>query len=115
MIFHDLMQISDIPPAHSISNANIIMKNFKISSEHNNAKNNHAKNNHAMKSIEEIVKNVSKSYHKHAHLLMKHLFRKVVPDRINWDKHGIVTIDGNVVKNSNITLNKRFSAREKNC
>ena len=46
---------------------------------------------------------------------MKHLFRKVVPDRINWDKHGIVTIDGNVVKNSNITLNKRFSAREKNC
>jgi len=37
---------------------------------------------------------------------MKHLFQKAMPDRINWDKHGIMTIDGNerfVVKNSNIT------------
>jgi len=40
------------------------MKNFETSSEHN----------HTMKSIEEILKGVLKSYRKHAHLLMKHLF-----------------------------------------
>jgi len=34
-----------------------------------------------MKSIEEILESVPKFYHKHAHLLMKHLFRKAVPDR----------------------------------
>ena len=55
-----------------------------------------------MKSIEEIMENIQKSYCKHAHLLMKHLFRKAVPDRISWDEHGIV-IDGNVVKDSNIS------------
>ena len=55
-----------------------------------------------MKSIKEIVESVPKSYRKHAHLLMKHLFQKAVPDRISWDEHGIVIIDGNVV-NSNIT------------
>ncbi|KYN11437.1 hypothetical protein ALC57_16405 [Trachymyrmex cornetzi] len=97
-VFHDLTQTSDIPSAHSVSNTGIITKNFEISSEHN-----HAKNNHAMKSIEEIVESVPKSYRKHAHLLMKHLIRNAVPDRISWDEHGIVTIDGNVVKDSNIT------------
>ncbi|KYN27902.1 hypothetical protein ALC57_02693 [Trachymyrmex cornetzi] len=56
-VFHDLTQTSDIPPAHSISNTGIITKNFEISSDHN-----HAKNNHAMKSIEEIVESVPKSY-----------------------------------------------------
>ena len=50
-----------------------------------------------MKSIEEIVECVPKSYRKYAHLLMKHLFRKVVPDRLSWDEHEIV-IDGNVVE-----------------
>jgi len=43
--FFTISQTSDIPPPYSISNANIIMKNFEISSEHN----------HAIKSIEEIV------------------------------------------------------------
>jgi len=33
---------------------------------------------------------------------MKHLFRKAVPDRITWNEHGIVTINDNVVKDSNI-------------
>ena len=56
---------SDIPTSHSITDAIIITKNyFEISSKHN----------HAMKSIEEIVKTVPKSYHKYAHLLMKYLF-----------------------------------------
>ena len=57
----------------------------------------------ASKSIEEILENIPKSYRKYAHLLMKHLFRKAMPDRINWDEHVIMTIDGNVVKDSNIT------------
>jgi len=43
-----------------------------------------------MKSIEEIVEIVSKSYRKHL-LNMKHLFRKAVPNRINWNEHEIVT------------------------
>jgi len=35
-VFHDLTQTSDIPlPSHSISNTNIITKNFEISREHN--------------------------------------------------------------------------------
>ena len=72
-VFHDLTQTSDIPPPlHSISNTNITAKNFEISSEHN----------HTMKSIEEILESVPKSYRKHAHLLMKHLLRKAVPDRL---------------------------------
>ena len=29
---------------------------------------------------------------------MKLLFQKTVPDRISWDEHEIVIIDGNVVK-----------------
>jgi len=83
-------QTSDIPsPSYSISNTDIITKNFEISSEPN----------HTMKSIEEILESVPKSYH--AHLLMKHLFRKVL-DRISRDEHGIVIIDGNIVKDSNI-------------
>ncbi|KYN23249.1 hypothetical protein ALC57_04338 [Trachymyrmex cornetzi] len=97
-VFYDLKQTSDIPPAHSTSNTDIITKNFENSNEHN-----HAKNNHAMKSIEKIVKSVPKSYRKHAHLLMKHLIRNTMPDRNSWDEHGTVTIDGNVVKESNIT------------
>jgi len=92
-------QTSDIPPpSHSNSNTDVTAKNFEISNEHN----------HMMKSIEEILKSVPKSYRKHAHLLIKHLLRKAhvcfsVPDRLGWDEHGIVTIDGNVVKDSNIT------------
>ena len=83
-VFHDLTQTSDIPPPlHSISNTNITAKNFEISSEHN----------HTMKSIEEILESVPKSYRKHAHLLMKHLLQKAVPDRLSWDVQGIVTID----------------------
>jgi len=56
----------------------LLQKNFEISSEHN-----HARNNHAIKSIKEIMENGLKSYRKHAHLLMKLLFRKVVPNRIS--------------------------------
>ena len=89
------MQISDIPPpSHSINNTDIITKNFEISSKHN----------HTMKRFtEKILESIPKSYRKHAYLLMKHLFRKAVPDRISWDEHGIMTIDGNVVKDLNIT------------
>ena len=86
------MQTFDISPSLSLNNTDIITKNFEISSEHN----------HTMKSIEEILESLPKSYHKHAHLLMKYLFRKAMPDRISWNKHGIVTIDGNAVKDSNI-------------
>jgi len=39
-----------------------------------------------MKSIEEILESVPKSYRKHAHLLMKYLLRKAVPDRISWNR-----------------------------
>jgi len=89
-----------LPPSCSISNTDIITKNFEISSEPN----------HTMKSIEEILESVPKSYH--AHLLMKHLFRKVL-DRISRDEHGIVIIDGNIVKDSNITDLINDAMREK--
>jgi len=79
-IFCDLTQISHIPPSHSINNRYYYEKfrNFEISSEHN----------HTMKSIEEILESVPKSYSRksyyiHAHLLMKYLFRKAVPNRIS--------------------------------
>jgi len=36
-------------------------------------------------------------------LLMKHLLDKATPARISWNDEGIVTIDGNVVKDSNIS------------
>ena len=78
-VFHDLTQTFDISPLSlSLSNTDIITKNFEISSEHN----------HTMKSIEEILESVPKSYSRksyyiHAHLLMKHLFRKIVPDRVS--------------------------------
>ena len=76
-VFHDLTQTSDIPPpSHSISNTDIIAKKFKISSEHN----------YIIKSIEEILESVPKSYRKHTHLLMKYLLRKAVPDRISWNR-----------------------------
>ena len=93
-VFYDLTRTSDIPaPSHSnSSNADITVKNFEISSEHNRM----------MKSIEEIMESVPKSYRNHAHLLLKHLLRKAPPDKLSWDEHGIVTIDGNVVKDSNI-------------
>jgi len=78
-VLYDLTQTSNVLTPHSITSANMITKNFEISSEHN----------HAMKSIEEIVEIVPKSYRKH--LLMKHLFRKAVPNRINWNEHEIVT------------------------
>ena len=44
---------------------------------------------------------------------MKHLFRKAVPDRISWDKHGIMTIDDNVVKDLNIADLINDSMRER--
>ena len=66
-IFHNLTQTSDISPPHIPLITQILLR--KISRDH------------TMKSIEEILESVPKSYRKHAHLLMKHLFRKAVPDR----------------------------------
>lgn len=51
----------------------------------------------------EILKNVPKSYRPRARSLMKYLLDKAVPARISWDEDGIVSIDGNLIKNSNIT------------
>jgi hypothetical protein len=55
-----------------------------------------------LKSVAKIVETVPKSYRAQARLLMKHLLDKAVPDRINWNENGVVTIDGNIVKDSNI-------------
>jgi hypothetical protein len=55
-----------------------------------------------LKSSKNIVESVPKSYRAQARLLMKHLLDNAVPDRINWDEDGVVTINGNIVKDSNI-------------
>jgi len=63
MMFFNKTDILLIPSVTSVT------KNFEISSEHN-----HTRNNNAIKSIEEIMESVSKSYRKHTHLLMKFIF-----------------------------------------
>ena len=55
-----------------------------------------------LKSSKNIVETVPKSYRAQARLLMKHLLDNAVPDRINWSADGVVTINGNIVKDSNI-------------
>jgi hypothetical protein len=55
-----------------------------------------------LKSSKTIVETVPKSYRAQARLLMKHLLDNAVPDRINWNEDGVVTINGNIVKDSNI-------------
>jgi len=78
--FSMIVQTFDIPPpSYSISNIDI-MKNSEILCEHKQA----------MKCIEERVE-------KKILLLSiltdnKTLFRKAVPDRINWEDHRIMTI-----------------------
>lgn len=58
--------------------------------------------NRILKSIERILETVPKTYRAHARLLLRHLRDKAIPARISWDDRGTVTIDGNVVKDSNI-------------
>ncbi|KAL6254324.1 hypothetical protein P5V15_014373 [Pogonomyrmex californicus] len=53
-------------------------------------------------SVEKILKKMPKSFRAKARLLLKHLIDKAVPARITWDEEGIATIDGNVIKDSNI-------------
>ncbi|KAL6267962.1 hypothetical protein P5V15_001034 [Pogonomyrmex californicus] len=43
-----------------------------------------------------------KSFRAKARLLLKHLIDKAVSARITWDEEGIATIDGDVIKDSNI-------------
>ena len=50
-----------------------------------------------------ILESVPKSYRTYARLLLKYLYDKAVPGRISWDEYGVVTINGNVVKDSNIS------------
>lgn len=63
---------------------------------------NNAKDRELLKSGRKIVQSVPKSYRANAFMLMKLLLDKAAPTRISWDEHGVVTIDGNVVQNSNI-------------
>ena len=54
------------------------------------------------KDSKKILDSVPKTYRPNARLLLKYLFDKAVPSRISWDEHGVVTIDGSVIKDSNI-------------
>jgi hypothetical protein len=67
-----------------------------------------------LKNVDKIVESVPKSYRGRALLLMRHLLDKAVPARINWNEHGVVTIDGDVIKDSNITelINKAMRERK---
>jgi len=71
----------------------IIMRNDDTAKEHKRSK-----------SIGRILETVPKSYHAGVHLLMKHLLDKAKPTRINCNDDGIITIDDNVVKDSNIAI-----------
>ena len=62
-------------------------------------------NNHELSvsngmSIESIVQSVPKLYRQKAQLLLNHL--KNNSDRVTWDETGVVYIDGEKIKNSNI-------------
>lgn len=87
-IFRDLSRTSVMFP-HSSS---IIMGNNDTSRV----------DNRILRSIERILETVPKTYRAHARLLLRHLRDKAIPARISWDDRGTVTIDGNVVKDSNI-------------
>jgi len=67
-----------------------------------------------MKSVGGILESVPKSFRPRARLIINHLFDKAVPTRLSWNEHGVVTIDGNVVKNSNIAelINEATRARK---
>lgn len=55
-----------------------------------------------LESAKKIVETVPKTYRAQARLLMRHLLDNAVPDRISWNEEGVVTIDDNIVKDSNI-------------
>jgi len=86
-VFRDLSRESSVNLSHS---SGIIMRNDDTAKEHECL----------LKSIGKILGTVPKSYRARARLLMKHLLGKAA--RISWNDDGIVTIDGNVVKNLNI-------------
>ena len=71
------------------------------------------RNIHELKSVEKILETVPKTYRSQARMLMRHLQDEAVPDRLNWDEKGIVTIDGNVVKDSDITELINDAVRER--
>ncbi|XP_036147275.1 uncharacterized protein LOC118647132 [Monomorium pharaonis] len=71
------------------------------------------RNIHELKSVEKILETVPKTYRSQARMLMRHLQDKAEPDRLNWDEQGIVTIDGNVVKDSDITELINDAVRER--
>ncbi|XP_036139540.1 uncharacterized protein LOC118644657 [Monomorium pharaonis] len=71
------------------------------------------RNIHVLKSVEKILETVPKTYRTQARMLMRHLQDEAVPDRLNWDEKGIVTIDGNVVKDSDITELINDAVRER--
>jgi len=88
-VFRDLSRESPVKLSHSTS---IIMRNDDTAKERERL----------LKTTGRILETVPKSYRARARLLMKHLHDKAVPTRISWNDEGIVTIDGNVVKDSNI-------------
>jgi len=88
-VFRDLSRDSPVKLLHSSS---IIMRNDNTAKEYDRL----------LKTIGRILETVPKSYRARARLLLKHLLDKASPARISWNDDGIVTIDGNVVKNSNI-------------
>jgi len=88
-VFRDLSRDSPVKLSHSTS---IIMRNDDTAKERERLQ----------KTIGRILDTVPKSYRARARLLMKHLLDKAIPTRISWNVEGIVTIDGNVVKDSNI-------------
>jgi len=88
-VFRDLSRESPVKFSHSTS---IIMRNDDTAKERERL----------LKTTGRILETVPKSYRARARLLMKYLHDKAVPTRISWNDDGIVTIDGNVVKDSNI-------------
>jgi len=89
-VFRDLYRESrTVKLSHSSS---IIMRNDDTAKEHERLQ----------KTIGRILESVSKSYRARARLLMKYLLDKATLARISWNDDGIVTIDGYVVKDSNI-------------
>lgn len=53
--------------------------------------------------VDDIIATVPKSFRSQSSLLLKHLTKHGITNRIRWDKHGTVVIDGERIENSNIT------------
>jgi len=88
-VFRDLSRESPVKLSHSNG---IVLRNDDTTKEHERL----------LKTIGRTLETVRKSYRARARMLMKHLLDKASPTRISWNDDGIVTIDGNVVKDSNI-------------